>query len=82
MGNGTDRTMFVGTALKEVRSITAELRNGRSIPVTIIPSPNAVRSPHNYYVAYFPLGATGSRIARDKHGKLLEREKLLRNSNR
>lgn len=82
MGNEKDRTMFVGTALKEVRSITAELKNGTSIPVTIIPSPNAVRSPHNYYVAYFPLGATGTRIARDKHGKVLEREKLLRNSNR
>lgn len=79
--DGPERTLFVGSALREVRSIKVRIRNRRSLEATIIRVPKH-RSVWNYYVLDLPTGARGRRVARADSGRILERDALFRNSDR
>lgn len=79
--NGKGRSIFIGTALPEVKSIRARPRSGGIIDIAIIDVPREFY-PWNIYVSYFTTQARGIRIARGADGAVLEREKLYSNSNR
>jgi hypothetical protein len=79
--DGPRRTLFVGSALRAVRSIGVRIKNGDSFGATIIRVPKR-KSAWNYYVLDLPTGARGQRVARNGLGRVLERDKLFENSNR
>ncbi len=67
-----------GTVGRRVKSVTLQLRGGPHIPVPIIKVPRELRFPWNYYVGYIPKVDGGRRIARDRHGDVVEKERLFR----